>query len=401
MQPPAGVETITGTERLGWEQRAADAAELAQINYVLYIDGVRTPLPGTTCEPSASAFACVTRLPPMTPGAHALRLASFTTATGGGVLESAPSATLNVTVVASAAGTTTDTAAALKPALTPARFTSANGVAMRTEMVAGAFDNPTDLVFTPDGRAFVAERGGRVRVLRDNVLLPDAALSLADMLMPGTTLLALAVDSEFDRTGFVFAIYLLPVRSGSATFTLARFRETSNTLADRIVLLDGVRASASPAAALRFGADKKLYAAFDDGGDPRLVGDLASLNGKLLRLNADGTTPADQRGMSPVQAQGISAPKGFDWDLKTGRPSAVLSTSSAPYRGRLFPAFAGGLVIASPQGQLVARSTAGNTETLGADRIAGVNTVAVAPDGAIYFATANALGRVVPDAGAR
>lgn len=394
MQPPAGIETINGTERLGWEQRAADAAELAQINYVLYIDGVRTPLPGTTCEPSGSAFACATRLPAMTPGAHALQLASFTDA--GGVLESGRSGTLNVRVVAPTAGTTDETAAAIKPA----RFTSASGVAMRTELVAGGLDDPTDLVFAPDGRAFVAERAGRVRVVREHVLLPDPALSLADMLMPGTTLLALAVDPEFDRTGFVFAIYAIPARSGGAAFTLARFRETSNTLADRIVLLDGVRASASPAAALRFGADKKLYAAFDDGGDPRLGGDLASLNGKLLRLNADGTTPADQPGMSPVQAEGISAPRGFDWDLKTARPSAVLAASSAPYRGRLFPLFAGSLLMASGEGRLVSRSPAGGTETLAADRIAGVAVVAVAPDGAIYFATATALGRVVPDTGA-
>jgi glucose/arabinose dehydrogenase len=394
MQPPAGIETITGTERLGWEQRAADAAELAQINYVLYVDGIRTPLPGTTCEPSGSAFACVTRLPAMAPGAHALQLASFIN--DGGVLESGRSGTLNVTVVSAATGQAGETAAAVKPA----RFTSASGVAMRTEPVASGLDDPTDLVFAPDGRAFVAERGGRVRVMRDNVLLPDPALSLADMIMPGTTLLALAVDADFDRTGFVFAIYVLPARAGNPTFTLARFRETSNTLADRIVLLGDVQASASPAATLRFGADKKLYAAFDDGGDPRLRADAASLNGKLLRLNADGTTSADQRRMSPVQAEGIAAPKGFDWDSKTGRPSAVLAASSAPYRGRLFPAFTGSLLMASLEGRLVARSQAGSNETLAADRIAGATVVAVSPEGAIYFATANAIGRVVPDTAA-
>jgi glucose/arabinose dehydrogenase len=394
MQPPAGIETITGTERLGWEQRAADAAELAQISYVLYIDGIRTPLPGTTCEPSGAAFACVTPLPAMTPGAHALQLASFINA--GGVLESERSGTLNVVVVA-ATGETGDAAASMKPA----RFISASGASIRSEPVAGGLDDPVDLVVAPDGRAFVAERGGHVRIIRDNVLLREPALSLADTLMPGTMLVALTLDPDFERTGFVFAIYVLPVRAGPATFTLARFRETSNTLADRIVLLDGVRASSSPAAALRFGADKKLYAAFDDGGDPRLRGDAASLNAKLLRLNADGTTPADQRGMSPVLAEGIAAPRGFDWDPKTGRASAVLPASAAPYRGRLFPAFTGSLVMASREGRLILRSPAGSSETLAGDSIAGVNAVAVSPDGAIYFATANAIGRLVPDTAAR
>jgi glucose/arabinose dehydrogenase len=51
--------------------------------------------------------------------------------------------------------------------------------------------------------------------------------------------------------------------------------ESSNTLADRIVLLDGIPRGPRRhrRAALRFGADGKLYAAFDDGGDPRRSGD--------------------------------------------------------------------------------------------------------------------------------
>jgi glucose/arabinose dehydrogenase len=180
-------------------------------------------------------------------------------------------------------------------------------------------------------------------------------------------------------------------------FTLARFRESGNTLADRIVLLDGIRASPSPTAALRFGSDKKLYVAVDDGGDASRGGDAASLNGKILRLNADGTTPADQARMSPVYAGGNAAPRGFEWDRETGRPSAAVPTSTAVYAGRLLPRFAGGSVLAGSDGRLVWRSARGGSDILAADRIGGVTAVAVSPDGAIYFATANAIGRLVPD----
>ena len=38
-ETPSG-ERIIGTERLGWDQRAADAAELATIRYAIYVDGV-------------------------------------------------------------------------------------------------------------------------------------------------------------------------------------------------------------------------------------------------------------------------------------------------------------------------------------------------------------------------
>jgi glucose/arabinose dehydrogenase len=221
-------------------------------------------------------------------------------------------------------------------------------------------------------------------------------------------------------------------------FTLARFRESSNTLGNRIVLVDGVRAaSSSPAAALRFGADGKLYAAFDDGGDPRRIGDRASFNGKIVRLNPDGTTPADQAGSTPVYSEGYRSPRGLDWDprsapgtlwvadrdaggssvrgvvpdpgVRAGEtrgvvrdtftlPAASVPASVAFYRGGLIPAFAGSLLVASDEGRHVLRVSGDRFETLLQDRVGGVRAIAVAPNGAIYFANATAVGRLVPAA---
>ena len=47
--PPSGAETINGTERLGWTQRAADAVELATVRYAIYVDGTRSELAGASC----------------------------------------------------------------------------------------------------------------------------------------------------------------------------------------------------------------------------------------------------------------------------------------------------------------------------------------------------------------
>ena len=47
--PPGGNETITGVERIAWDQRAGDAAELAAIGYVLYVDGNRASLGDVAC----------------------------------------------------------------------------------------------------------------------------------------------------------------------------------------------------------------------------------------------------------------------------------------------------------------------------------------------------------------
>ena len=88
VNPPATGETITGSERIGWDQRAGDVVELAAITYVVYVDGVRTPLTEVTCGNTATAagFACTARLPSMSAGAHTLQLAS--TVVDGSPLES-------------------------------------------------------------------------------------------------------------------------------------------------------------------------------------------------------------------------------------------------------------------------------------------------------------------------
>jgi len=455
--PPAAGETINGTERLGWDQPAADAVELATIGYVIYVDGARTLIAGVSCAStsSASGFACSARLPSLSAGAHMLQLASFIT--DGAVLESARSVPLRVTVV--------PVAQAFRPAnvpaapgfdpSTPMTIATAGRVRMRVELVADGLDHPSDLAFAPDGRLFIAERSGSIRIVRDGYLLPDAAASLTETLGGEGQLLALALDPQFERTRFVFAIYTAPSRSGAQMFCLTRFREASDTLADRVVLLDGIRASSEPTASLRFGADTKLYVALDAGGDVRGSGDRASPNGKILRLNADGTTPSDQAGSMPIYSDGSRSPAGFDWDprgasgtlwigdrdaggasrlravgsdpgVRAGEkrgivrgtyalPASTTPSSVAFYRGGLFPAFAGSLLIASEDGRHLLRislgasspmeasggdgftSVPGTTERLLQDRVGGLRVVSVRPDGAIYFGTASAVGRLTPD----
>ena len=87
--PPSTGETINGTERLGWDQQAADAVELATIHYAIYVDNTRSELADASCaaSPTSAAFACSARLPRHRHGAHTLQLASFVN--DGSVLESA------------------------------------------------------------------------------------------------------------------------------------------------------------------------------------------------------------------------------------------------------------------------------------------------------------------------
>ncbi|MGH9141171.1 MAG: PQQ-dependent sugar dehydrogenase [Vicinamibacterales bacterium] len=370
---PGGTQTINGSERIGWDQAAADAVELAIFGYAIYVDGARTVASDVSCAsaPNDTTFACTARLPSMTAGAHTLELASFVDQ--GTLLESARSAPLHVMLAAQTASI------ASAPSLR-------DGLAASTSLVSG-LTSPTDLAFAPDGRLFVAERSGLVRIVRDGRLLDDPAISLTDVAGSGGQLLAIAVDPQFARTHYVFMIYTTPDRFSEPAFTLARFREVSDTLGDRAVLLDAAPAAASsPSAALRFGPDGKLYAAYDDGGDARQAQDPSSLSGKVLRLNADGTTPADAPGSTPIWTSGSGSPIAIDWDPSTATmwmaDRRAGSASFTFYSGTLFPEWSGRLLSADDlfDGQTAAQIT----------------RIAVGPDGAIYYATATGIGRIAP-----
>jgi glucose/arabinose dehydrogenase len=283
----------------------------------------------------------------------------------------------------------------------------------------------------------IAERAGTVRIVprqpqRASRDLEPASLSLTER-DAETTLLAIAVDPQFERNRHVYVLSRSGPSAGGATFTIARFRELAGTLAQRVVVLDGVPASDAPAATLRFGPDGKLYAAFDDGGDPARRADRGSLNGKILRINPDGTTPRDQAGATPAYAEGFGQPVGIDWDPQratlwvadrdgagtlrgviddagTGagerrgvvRASYALPRGSVPaslafYSGGLMPGFNGSVLVASNEAQHILRVTADRVEPLLQNRAGGIRSVAVGPDGAIYFANAGAVGRLVPD----
>jgi glucose/arabinose dehydrogenase len=128
----------------------------------------------------------------------------------------------------------------------------------------------------------------------------------------GGGLLALAQAPDHARTGHVFAIYTTTARDGGLSFRLARFREVNGVAGERAVLLDDIPAARlAPRAVLQFGPDGKLYAGFDDGDDARARTDPASYNGKVLRLNADGSVPRDSG--SPIVADGLRSPYRLDW----------------------------------------------------------------------------------------
>jgi quinoprotein glucose dehydrogenase len=445
--PGDGGERITGNERLGWNQSASSDEELSRLRYAAYVDGNRAELAGVQCLPAGTSYSCSSRMPSMAPGAHTLELASFII-DGDQTIEGARSAPLRVTVTGAVAGADPASNAA-------STQTTADGQQLRLDVLAAGVQSVTALAFSEDGLMFVGERSGRIHVIGSETLGRDASAApsaldgsdnrmtaLDDVVTIGAGtggLLDLALDPAFARTRLVYALYTTAGPDGAPEFRIARFREAAGRLGERAVLFDELPASAErPAASIGFGSDGKLYAAFDDGGDPSRAQRASSYSGKVLRLNADGTTPDDQPAGTPVLAADYRSPRGLDWHPGTGAlwvadeavgrveliritdtrprhprvparrllhlPAGTDAASIAFYTAAAMPALQGDLFAASAQGRHLLRLRLDRrdparivaTERLFADVAGPITALATGPDGALYLGTDRAVLRIGP-----
>lgn len=195
--------------------------------------------------------------------------------------------------------------------------------AIRVEVVARGLDTPWAIAFAPDGRILLTERPGRIRVIEDGVLRPEPWLTLPVAEAGEGGLLGLALDPQFAENRFAYAAYTYRTEEGTLANRLVRLREDPATgrASQERVLLDGVPGDVRhDGGRVRFGPDGKLYWTVGDAENQPAAQDPAALNGKILRLNADGTVPADNPFPgSPVYSYGHRNPQGLAWQPGSGR----------------------------------------------------------------------------------
>jgi glucose/arabinose dehydrogenase len=215
-------------------------------------------------------------------------------------------------------------------------------------LYAGGFSTPVAIAFLPDGRLIVVEKGGFSGAV-------NAAVKLFDPSGPSTTtlgtipvcaggeqgLLGVAIDPNFAVNGFV---YLYRTESqptntnaecSSATGRsneVIRVTVSGGTIGSLAVLLTGIRTDNGNhnGGTLRYNpADGKLYVSVGDTGlgdnfgcpgDPTnpYARDDNSLEGKILRLNLDGTIPADNPFFGQAGKRGEIFALGFRNPFRVG-----------------------------------------------------------------------------------
>ena len=182
---------------------------------------------------------------------------------------------------------------------------------IKVETVAENLKVPWEIAFASDGRIFLTERIGDLRVIQDGKL-SEPILSL-DVSGTEGGLLGLTLDPAFDDNHFIY-LYYSYFDSGDIYNRIVRYTEQDNKLVDEKILLDKIPGSQwHDGGRLKFGPDGLLYAATGDASNYNLSQELDSLAGKILRINPDGTIPDDNPFGTAVYSLGHRNPQGIDW----------------------------------------------------------------------------------------
>jgi glucose/arabinose dehydrogenase len=169
-------------------------------------------------------------------------------------------------------------------------------------LVSGGITAPTAMAFAPDGRLFVCEQTGAVRVIKNGVLLPDPFLEVTtDAFWGEQGLLGIAFDPTFATAEeqWVYVYYTVPKpdENGKAHNRISRFTaEGDVAVADSefiLMELDDIDSGLHMGGAMHFGSDGKLYVAIGEDGTGTDAQLLTNRMGKILRLEKDGSIPDD------------------------------------------------------------------------------------------------------------
>lgn len=198
-----------------------------------------------------------------------------------------------------------------------------------TETDVGGLASPTAMAIAPDGRIFVCQQGGALRVIKNFTLLPQPFMTLTVDPNGERGLLGIALDPNFASNNFLYVYYTVPIEPRHNR--VSRFTANGDVVVpgSELILLELnnlTLASNHNGGALHFGPDGKLYIATGENATRSNSQTLSNMLGKILRINSDGSIPTDNPFFDQatgnnrsIWALGLRNPFTFAFQPGTGR----------------------------------------------------------------------------------
>ncbi len=231
------------------------------------------------------------------------------------------------------------------------------GERFKVVTVAEGLRNPWSMAWLPNGDMLVTERVGTLRIIRDGKLLPDPVPGVPEVRAQGQGgMQEVAVHPNFAQNHYIYLSYAKPRNGGmEGTTALMRAKLENDRLVDAKEIFEAKAWNNAPGhfgARIAFDGQGHLFMSVGDrmaglfprrpdgAMDPDLAGhpaqNLGSHQGKIIRLNDDGSVPSDnpfvgRAGALPeIWSYGHRNPQGLAWNAET---NTLWETEHGPQGG--------------------------------------------------------------------
>ncbi|MGZ5302833.1 MAG: PQQ-dependent sugar dehydrogenase, partial [Bacteroidia bacterium] len=165
---------------------------------------------------------------------------------------------------------------------------------LQTKDLITNLDTPWEILWGPDDYIWMTERSGKVSRVNPDDGTQELLITISGVTEQSESgLLGMALHPDFINTPHVYLAYTY-LKNNAITEKIVRYEYKNNKLENETVLLDNITGNSNhDGCRLVFGPDGKLYISTGDAGNSTNAQNRNSLNGKILRMNADGSVPSD------------------------------------------------------------------------------------------------------------
>jgi PQQ-dependent dehydrogenase (s-GDH family) len=171
---------------------------------------------------------------------------------------------------------------------------SGSAFGIQTKILVENLTNPWEIIWGPDNQIWMTERGGKLsRVNPQNGLITPVFTNKEVEERGEGGMLGMVLHPQFSLSPYVYIAYDYN-KEGNYLGKIVRYGYDGKTLIDPLILLDNITAAGiHNGCRLLITPDMKLFITTGDASNSSRSQNLSSVNGKILRINLDGSIPSD------------------------------------------------------------------------------------------------------------